>query len=68
MREYVITTPTGMQTTVLLSDEKARQLGLTPTEPPASAAKAKTPANKMHKPVNKAAAVGDKGDAGTDDG
>jgi hypothetical protein len=59
MKEYTITPPDGMETTVLLSDEDAEARGLTAEKP---AAKAKQPANKQAAPANKAATPANKGD------
>lgn len=61
MKEYTITPPDGMETTVLLSDEDAKARGLTADKP--AAAKAKQAANKQAPaPQNKAAAAANKGD------
>lgn len=56
MQEYTITADSGMETTVLLSDEDAKARGLTE--------KAKTPTNKQASPANKAAPHSKKADAG----
>jgi hypothetical protein len=50
MQEYTITSDSGMETTVLLSDDDAKARGLKPNE-----AKAKAPANKQATPANKSA-------------
>ena len=44
----------GTKTTLLLSDADAKARGLTPKAEPTVTTKAKTPANKSRKPVNKA--------------
>lgn len=64
MKEYTITLPDGMETTVLLTDEDAKARGL---KPAAAASKSGKPANKAQQPANKSAAtskaLGAKGDA-----
>lgn len=61
MKEYTITLPDGIETTVLLTDEDAKARGLTHE----SSSKAKQPANKQASPANKAAAPQNKkADAG----
>lgn len=54
MKEYTITSDSGMETTVLLSDEDAKARGL-------SASDVNEPASKQATPANKAAAPQDKG-------
>lgn len=55
-KEYSISVPDGMETTVLLSDEDAKARGLKASDKAPAAEKAKTPANKQHPaPQNKAA-------------
>lgn len=50
LKEYNITTETGYETTVLLSDEDAKTRGLTGKD--AEAAKKAAPANKAVKATN----------------
>lgn len=55
MQEYTITADSGMETTVLLSDEDAKARGLTAADATKASSKAKQPANKQATPANKAA-------------
>lgn len=62
MKEYEITPPDGVPTTVLLTDEEAKARGLAP----AAKTKAQAPANKQARPSNKARTPANKsGDAGS---
>lgn len=57
MKQYTITGPAGIETTVQLSDEEAKARGLKPDAPVES--KAKKPANKAAAPANKAVSTAD---------
>lgn len=58
LKEYTVQTPGG-ETTLQLSDEDARRMGLIKASEP----KSQTPANKAKTPANKQAKKSTKGDA-----
>lgn len=63
MREYEITTGTGIPLTVLLDEETAKRRGLKPLDRNAAPkTSAKTPANKARKARDKTRGVADSSD------